>query len=79
MSRYTKELEDDRVVAWGYDTALGYFIDVLGAEDDKGVRETLIEESSLLTRMSNGKMLELMSIFELPEDHIEKVAMDLKF
>ena len=27
--------------------------------------------------MSNGKMLELMDIYKLPESHIEHVAMDL--
>jgi hypothetical protein len=27
--------------------------------------------------MSNGKMLELMNVYELPESHIEQVAMDL--
>lgn len=77
MSRYTKQLEDGRTVAYGYDHALGYFIDVFGIPDDQGVSESLIEESSLLTRMSNGKMIELMDMFELPESHIEQVAMDL--
>ena len=41
------------------------------------LRYCLIEESSALTGMGNGKMLELMSVFKLPESHIEKVAMDL--
>ena len=77
MSRYTKKLEDGRTVAYGYDHALGYFIDVWGIPDDQGVSESLVEESSVLTRMSNGKMIELMDMFELPESHIEQVAMDL--
>lgn len=77
MSRYTKQLEDGRTVAYGYDRALGYFIDVWGIPDDQGVSESLIEESSVLTRMSNGKMIELMDMFNLPESHIELVAMDL--
>lgn len=77
MSRYTKQLEDGRTVAYGYDHALGYFIDVWGIPDDQGVSESLIEESSVLTRMSNGKMIELMDMFNLPESHIELVAMDL--
>ncbi len=77
MSRYTKELEDGRTIAYGYDRALGYFIDVFGIPDEQGISESLIEESSALTRMSNGKMIELMDMFELPESHIEQVAMDL--
>ena len=77
MSRYTKELEDGRTIAYGYDRALGYFIDVFGIPDEQGVSESLVEESSMLTGMSNGKMIELMDMFELPESHIEMVAMDL--
>jgi hypothetical protein len=77
MSRYTKNMEDGRTVAYGYDHVLGYFFDVFGIADEKGVSESLIEESSILTRMSNGKMIELMDMFNLPESHIELVAMDL--
>lgn len=77
MSRYTKELKDGKTIAYGYDRALGYFIDVFGIPDEQGVSESLIEESSMLTGMSNGKMIELMDMFELPESHIEMVAMDL--
>lgn len=77
MSRYTKTLEDGRTLAYGYDHALGYFFDLFGIPDEKGVSESLIEESSFLTKMSNGKMIELMDMFDLPESHIERVAMDL--
>jgi hypothetical protein len=77
MSRYIKELENGKTVAYGYDHALGYFFDVFDVPDDDGVENLLIEESSLLTKMSNGKMLELMNVYELPESHIEQVAMDL--
>lgn len=77
MSRYTKNMEDGRTVAYGYDRALGYFLDVFGIPDEKGVSESLVEESSFLTNMSNGKMIELMDMFKLPESHIEQVAMDL--
>lgn len=77
MSRYTKQMDDGRLVIYGYDHALGYFLDVLGIPDDHGERESLIEESSLLTKMSNGKMIELMDMFDLPESQLETVAMDL--
>jgi hypothetical protein len=77
MSRYTKQMEDGRTVVYGFDHALGYFLDVFGISDEEGEREVLIEESSMLTKMSNGKMIELMDIFDLPESQIEQVAMDL--
>lgn len=77
MSRYTKQMDDGRLVIYGLDHALGYFLDVLGIPDEQGERESLIEESSLLTKMSNGKMIELMDMFDLPESQIELVALDL--
>ena len=41
------------------------------------VEQYVIDESSLLTKMSNGKMVELMVKYNLPESHIQKVVMDL--
>ena len=76
MSRYTKDLDNERYIAYGWDHALGYFFDLFGAPNDDDIRETFIEESSLFTKMNNGKMLELMDTFDLPESHIEMVAMD---
>tara|TARA_R110000868_G_scaffold248084_1_gene504460 strand:+ start:374 stop:616 length:243 start_codon:yes stop_codon:yes gene_type:complete len=77
MSRYTKTMDNGKTIAYGFDHALGYFIDVVDASDENEEPIYLIEESSLLTKMSNGKMLELMDLYELPESHIEMVAMDL--
>lgn len=77
MSRYTKQLDDNRLVVYGYDNVLGYFFDLLDIPDEEGDRETIIEESSLLSHMSNGKMIALMDTFNLPDSQIELVAMDL--
>jgi len=77
MSRYIKVTDNGKTIAYGFDHALGYFIDVVEAPDGDEEPIYLIEESSLLTKMSNGKMLELMDLYELPESHIEMVAMDL--
>tara|TARA_R110001599_G_scaffold327655_2_gene540719 strand:- start:1734 stop:1976 length:243 start_codon:yes stop_codon:yes gene_type:complete len=77
MSRYTKQLKNERYIAYGFDHALGYFFDLFGTPGEEGESEHLIEESSLFTKMNNGKMLELMDTFDLPESHIEMVAMDL--
>ena len=41
------------------------------------VEEFIIDESSLLTKMSNSRMIELMKKYKLPESHIQKVVMDL--
>lgn len=81
MSRYTKEIEGGRVVAWGFDHALGYFLEVFDAPDPDNPDEELllISESSMLTSMSNGKMIELMRVYQLPEDHLESVAMNFAF
>ena len=77
MSRYVKQLDNGKHVAYGFDVALGYFIDVFDVPDDDGEERLLLEESSVLSKMGNGKMIELMSLYNLPESHIEQVASDL--
>ena len=77
MSRYSKELENGKRVSYGFDHVLGYFFDVFDVPNKDGEEHLLIEESSKLTGMSNGKMIELMDVYKLPESHIEQVAMDL--
>jgi len=78
MSRYLKKEQDGSTVAYGFDRALGYFIDVFGPEDEEGISQMIVEESSLLSGMSNGKMIELMQEYQLPEAHINLVALDLE-
>ena len=78
MSRYVKKEQDGSTVAYGFDKALGYFIDVFGHEDAEGKRTMIIEESSLLSGMSNAKMVELMEKYQLPEAHINLVLLDLE-
>ena len=77
MSRYTKELDNGKEVAYGWDHATGYFLQVFDVPDDDGEDNLLIDECSMFTKMSNGKMIELMNVYELPESHLELVAMDL--
>ena len=81
MSRYVKELENGRSLAYGFDNVIGYYLDVFDAPDPLNPYEDvlLVEESSLLTNISNGKMIELMEEYNLPKSHIERVAMDLAF
>ena len=77
MSRYTKELGNGKVVAYGHDKATGYFLQVFDVPDEDGEDNLLIDECSMFTNMSNGKMIELMDLYKLPESHLELVAMDL--
>ena len=76
MSRYTKTLENGKTITYGFNPTLGYFLDVIGISN-KGKAKILIEESSLHTKMSNAKMIELMTIYELPESQIDSVVMNL--
>jgi hypothetical protein len=75
MSRYVKHLDNGTVVAYGFDHAFGYFIDVFSSKDEDA--DIILSESSLHTQMSNGTMIELMDLYKLPESHIEQVALDL--
>ena len=78
MSRYSKTLDNGKEIAYGWDHVTGYFFQVFDVLDDNDEDEhLLINECSTFTKMSNGKMLELMSVYNLPESHIERVAMDL--
>jgi hypothetical protein len=79
MSRYTKQLSEHKYVAYGFDRILGYFLDVWEEGQDEDEDIYLIEESSKLTDMTNGKMIELMTLYGLPESQIEAVAMDIPF
>ena len=78
MSRYSKTLDNGKEIAYGWDHVTGYFFQVFDVLEDHDEDEhLLINECSTFTKMSNGKMLELMSVYNLPESHIERVAMDL--
>lgn len=73
MSRHVEEL----IVAYGFDNTEGYYFQLYKINPDDEVEQFIIDESSLLTKMSNARMLELMKKYKLPESHIQKVAMDL--
>lgn len=80
MSRYSKKLDSGKEVVYGWDHATGYFFQVFDVpdEDVEDDEYLLINECSMFTSMSNGKMIELMTVYGLPESHIERVAMDLQ-
>jgi hypothetical protein len=73
MSRHVEEL----IVAYGFDNTEGYYFQLYKINSDDEVEQFIIDESSLLTKMSNARMVELMEKYKLPKSHIQKVAMDL--
>lgn len=82
MSRFTKMMSDGRVVAYGYDLALGYFIDVF--KEAEVVGDLLIEEEVIMEKCSffgssNGDILEVMEEFGVDPNHIQAVALDIEF
>ena len=77
MSKHVIE-KSDQVITYGFDHAEGYFFQLMEVDPKTNeVKQYVIDESSLLTKMSNGRMLELMTEYNLPKSHIQKVAMDL--
>lgn len=81
MSRYSKQVEDGKyTVAYGFDHALGYFFQVFdNTIEDEDPVGLVIDECSFMTKMSNGKMIELMQKYEVNQDHIDRVVLDLTF
>jgi len=73
MSRHVEDL----IVAYGFDHVEGYYFQLYKINSEDEVEQFIIDESSLLTKMSNSKMIELMEKYKLPKTHIQKVAMDL--
>lgn len=81
MSRYNKQIEDGRyTVAYGFDHALGYFFQVFdNTIEDEDPVGLVIDECSTFTKMGNGKMIELMQKYNVNQDHIDRVVLDLSF
>ena len=73
MSRHVEDL----AVAYGFDNAEGYYFQLFKINPENEIEEFIIDESTLLTKMSNSKMIELMEKYKLPKAHIQRVAMDL--
>ena len=78
MSRFTKELSVDKTACYGFDHATGYFFQVFGPDID-GEENLVVDECSMFTKMTNGRMVELMSTYEVDKEHILMAASDLPF
>ena len=79
MSRYTKHLDGNRFVAYGHDHAIGYFFQVFEEDDEDGEEALSVDESTVLTHMSNADMIKLMKEHKVDEERIKYVVLDLPF
>lgn len=79
MSRYTKFLDDNKSVAYGHDHATGYFFQLFDEEDNNAEDQLILDECSMFSGMSNARMIELMKEHDVPQEHIDKVVLDLPF
>ena len=71
MSRHVIE-KSDQAIAYGFDYAEGYFFQLMNVDPKTNeVEQFIIDESSLMTKLSNARMLELMTKYKLPEAHIQ--------
>ena len=74
MSRHIKQLTNGHIVAYGYDHALGYFIDEYQrAQNSEEEDHFLLEESTKLTGMTDEQMVEYMQKYDLPQVDINRV------
>lgn len=86
MSRYEKVLPNGEQVAWGYDRPLSeYFIQKF---DKKGETIWSIANYNTLEphpdhpqkiRYSNSELLEYYEQYELPQNHINALCLDIPF
>ena len=90
MSRYTKELEDNKTLAYGHDHAMGYFYDIFDNSVELDTdEEAHIEGADSLfgymkgpktgQKFGNGQMVEVLTEYNVDTNHIKAVALDLTF
>jgi hypothetical protein len=80
MSRFVETNEQSKEIAYGFDHATGYFFQVFDGVDEDGEDVVELDECSLFTGMSNGRMLELMQKYNVgTQEQRDKVTLDLPF
>jgi cob(I)alamin adenosyltransferase len=77
MSNYTKELDNGTTVIYGFNVKEGYFLKVYTPVDEvDNSKLEIMNMSTKLTNMSNEMLIELMTLYDLPESQIEQVALN---
>ena len=83
MSRYALLVKKDKKiysVAYGYDRPLlEYFIQVFDTSIADEDSSCILWKGSYMSNLSNSKMLELFEQWNVPEEHLQMVALDLPF
>lgn len=81
MSRYVKKIDDEIDIVYGFDHALGYFIQkfnkkLISERNEEGVE---YDKSSMFDRMTNSEFTGHLTEFKCNPEHIARAAMDLDF
>ena len=80
MSRYTKVKSTTIEIAYGYDQTTGYFFQVFDKRNgDPEMDHLVMDECSMFTKMSKARMIELMQMYDVDEEHVMMVVSDLPF
>ena len=89
MSRYTKKLQENKEIAYGYDHAVGYFYDIFDNTPGLDDENSHLEGADSLFGYSKGpkigkkftkaEMAEVLTVHEVNTNHIQSVALDLTF
>jgi len=75
MSRYIKEIPGNKILAYGFDHALGYWYDISNKDDNVVLLE---EESSVLTGLRNRDFADILIKYDVDEDKVNNVLVDLE-
>ena len=78
MSRYSRVINENESIAFGYDHLEGYFFQHFKRRED-GEDDLIVDESSLFTMMLNEEMVRLLVKYNCSQDIIKKVELDLPF
>ncbi len=75
MSRYHKDIDDEKYLVYGCDRALGYFYEVREKKS-----EQLIEEGDqVIENTTRGEMIDVLDKYEVNPDHYYSVFFNLPF
>ena len=80
MSRlYAKhKTEDHKEIVYGYDRPLlTYFYQKIDTKEGDRGDDFIVEQGGYVDPLSNGKLLEAIKDYDVPESDISKIAMDL--
>jgi hypothetical protein len=85
MSRYIIQIDENKEIAYGFDHAVGYFYDIfLKTKRKDEIDDNPIDGGTSLFGRDNkpftkSDMVEVMEKYNVPNEHITQVALDLPF